>query len=79
MNKDKAFKPGDYVVFDTNGYGLRKGLVVDVIETKEGKFALIEPIYQRYESRMMEKMVTVNTSKLERASAKETDRYIRMR
>lgn len=75
----KELKFGDVVSFDTKQYGMGKGQVIDVIESKGVKYMIIEPIYQTSEKRLAETIIKVEASNLKRISVDDVDRRIRMR
>ncbi|MDP3385589.1 MAG: hypothetical protein Q8S24_00030 [Eubacteriales bacterium] len=75
----KELKFGDVVSFDTKQYGMGKGQVIDMIESKGVKYMIIEPIYQTSEKRLSETIIKVEASSLKRISVDDVDRRIRMR
>jgi hypothetical protein len=75
----KELKFGDIVSFDTKEHGMGKGQVIDILESKGTKFAIIEPLYEVSDKRTTGTMIRVNAAEVKIASADEAERRIRMR
>lgn len=72
----KHIRSGDYIVYDNKENGTGKAKVIDIVETKGIKYAIVEPLYRENEKRLKEVFIKVRMSDIKASTDDEIAKRI---